>query len=102
MRLIYDGAGQFRYGTEIARIDWEYPALATRLGWSIRRVQRREKNIRFFKAARKGKNNCDHRGTDGTVNCPDCGVQAMAFVEAAAGYLHERAVRNRGHVQRSA
>lgn len=32
---------------------------------------------------------CDHSGTDGTVDCPDCGVPASAFIAAAGEYLSE-------------
>lgn len=90
MHLIHIGAGQYRYGSTVVTRDWDYPSLATRLGWSIRRVQRRGRDTRFLKAARKSKNNCEHSHTDGTIDCPDCGVKAIAFIEAASGYLLER------------
>lgn len=54
--------------------DWDFPALARNLGWSGK-VERER---------------CQHRGTDGTVDCPDCGLTASQFIQAASDWLYAR------------
>jgi hypothetical protein len=85
------GGGQFVVNGRPVRTDWEYPVAAEQVGWTIRRVQKRGRDTRFLSVARKGKHNCRHSHTDGTIDCPDCGVKAIAFIEAAGMYLRERA-----------
>ncbi len=109
---------------QLVQSDWDFPATAQSLGWSLSRVQRRNKigdrdarkdatwqgteTIILDKAPPRasfaskpwqqggswvhGQNprpprNCRHSGTDGTVDCPDCGVKAGDFVRAAGEYL---------------
>jgi hypothetical protein len=36
-----------------------------------------------------GDETCAHRGTDGTVNCPECGTTAEIFIDTAAHWLAE-------------
>lgn len=55
--------------TVLFQLDWDRPGLARSLGWDMR--------------SRK----CDHRGTDGTVTCPDCGRTADEFIAAATEWL---------------
>jgi len=57
--------------TELVQFDWDYPATARDLGWS----------------GKIGREKCEHRGTDGTVDCPNCGKSASEFIQAAARYL---------------
>jgi len=65
------------------RSDWDFPSLASYLGWNARRAHRR---------------NCpDSRETDGTVPCPACGVSPGAFIDAAIEWLD----RHDGHVFRN-
>lgn len=59
-------------------VDYDYPGLAQNLGWNMRDVQRN---------ARRN-DPCDHRGTDGSINCPDCGVRAVQFIDSAGAWLH--------------
>lgn len=59
----------------LIQTDWEHPSIASTFGWSIRDVQC---NTR-----------CDHRHTDGTVDCPDCGLSAGEFISAAAEWLDD-------------
>ncbi len=55
--------------------DWDFPGLARDLGWN----------------GKLGRgDHCSHRGTDGTVSCPDCGRGASAFISAAREYLDSR------------
>jgi len=51
--------------------DWDFPALASNLGWNMR--------------SRK----CRHDFTDGTVDCPDCGRTATSFITEAADWLSD-------------
>lgn len=44
-----------------------------------------------FKPRAKLKNYCPHRGTDGSVDCPDCKIKAGDFISAATEYLEQRA-----------
>ena len=61
----------------LIQTDWDYPAVANTFGWNICYVQG------------DGDAECDHRCTDGTVDCPDCGVTASAFIEAARQFLDD-------------
>lgn len=56
--------------------DWDFPSLAQSLGWSMR--SRR----------------CDHRSTDGTVTCSECGKTAPEFIAEAQEWLDARVYRN--------
>ena len=59
-------------------MDYELPALASNFGWSLSDVQ----SLTTFKG-------CDHDGTDGSVDCPGCGVMANDFIEDARAFLYE-------------
>lgn len=54
--------------------DWDLPGLARDLGWRIK----------------VGRERCEHQGTDGTIDCPDCGRKAGEFIAAASDWLHKR------------
>jgi len=56
--------------------DYGAPSVASSFGWNIRDVQ-------------AGDSECDHLHTDGTVDCPDCGVKASTFIEAATEWINE-------------
>jgi len=56
---------------EFFQTDTDFPALARSWGWR----------------GKIGRERCDHRKTDGTVDCPDCGVRAWQFIDAAGTYL---------------
>lgn len=63
--------------------DWDYPGFAQSLGWNIRESSTpKDKHGRFQKK-------CSHMGTDGTVDCPDCGKSATAFISEASDFLFE-------------
>ena len=76
---------------ELVQVDWDFPATAQSLGWSLRRVQAdaEGKNVRHLKCRPRFGFGCDHGETDGTVDCP-CGVTASDFIRAAAEYLESR------------
>ena len=67
--------------SELIQTDWDYPATAQSLGWGLKRVQL---------PGHKRRNQCDHRSTDGTVDCRDCGITATEFITAAANYLDSK------------
>lgn len=62
----------------LVQTDWEFPSLAQDMGWSLRRVQ-------------KLKTHCDHRSTDGTITCQECGLTASDFINAASDFLSRKA-----------
>lgn len=76
----------------LIQTDWDYPRIACDLGWNMRRVQRNSagKDV-ILKAAPARDRMCDHSRTDGTVNCPDCGVTASSFIRAAGDYIASKA-----------
>jgi hypothetical protein len=85
--FLITGRGYGHDGT-LVQTDWDYPAYARDLGWNMRRVQPDAKgNARHLQRAPNRDHGCDHSGTDGTVNCPDCKLTATQFIAAAAEYL---------------
>jgi hypothetical protein len=50
--------------------DWDFPGIATSFGWIPKKYRK-----------------CRHSGTDGTVDCPDCGRSASDFISEAWDYL---------------
>ena len=65
--------------TVLVQTDWDYPGIAGTFGWNIRDCQ--VLNAGYYGVV------CEHRGTDGTVDCPDCGLTAGTFITSAAEYL---------------
>lgn len=59
--------------TQLVQSDWDFPSLAYDFGWDFRAGA------------------CAHSGTDGTVDCPDCGKTASAFISEASAWLTENA-----------
>lgn len=76
-----------RGGTDLIQLDWDYPAVATSLGWSLARVQRRRGVTMHHKRRCRRDDACEHNFTDGTVDCGDCGVTASEFLAAAGEYM---------------
>lgn len=70
-----DGAWDTRdeSNTVLVQLDWDFPSLARDFGWDFRA------------------GHCTHSGTDGTVNCPDCGKTAAAFIAEAGAWLADNA-----------
>jgi hypothetical protein len=89
-RGLKSGRGDFRNlarDSVLFHTDWDFPSLASALGWNIRKVQR------------KHGYRCDHISTDGTVDCKECSMTASEFISAAAQWLHDndgRVFRNKG------
>ena len=57
--------------TQLVATDWDYPATARMLGWNGKVKHER----------------CQHRSTDGTVDCRECGLTASQFIVAASEYI---------------
>jgi hypothetical protein len=78
-------------------VDWDCPSVARTFGWSMWRVQRCLQCEGIAGVAGDGRAyccntwapECDHEHTDGTVNCPDCGVEAGDFIAAAGQWLRD-------------
>lgn len=66
-------------GSMLVQVDWDYPGIAGAFGWSVSTVE--ESTAHGYSLP------CEHRGTDGTIACPDCGTPAGAFIESAADWL---------------
>jgi len=54
--------------------------VAETFGWNIQEVQLEDED--------GAEGACAHCHTDGTVNCPDCGVESAAFISAAVEYIN--------------
>lgn len=63
----------------LVQVDYDFPGVASTFGWNMVTVQRPEREA----------NPCEHAGTDGTVNCPDCGLTADVFIAAASEWLYD-------------
>jgi hypothetical protein len=86
---------------QLIQLDYDFPAIANTFGWNIKSVQKCDRcggasanhiNI-LVKYCPYCANNvgymCDHPNTDGTVNCPDCGVTASEFISAARQWIDD-------------
>jgi hypothetical protein len=89
--LRHIGGGQFVFRGRNIGPDYSYPGVASELGWSTRRVQKRDGETVVLQRTVDTKQNCRHSSTDGTVDCRECGVTAQEFISAAGDFLHERA-----------
>ena len=58
----------------LVQTDYDAPGVASTFGWDISQV---------------GSSNCQHRGTDGTVYCKECGETASAFIAAAIEFIND-------------
>lgn len=58
----------------LVQTDYDAPGVASTFGWDISQV---------------GSSNCRHRGTDGTIDCKECGTTASAFIAAAIDFIND-------------
>ena len=84
----------------LVQTDWDYPSVAQSFGWGLRNVQRCpecgacdvQSTPDEIRHVRGGPNAecqacgevfglCDHSGTDGTVDCTECGITAGEFIK---------------------
>lgn len=85
--------------TVLVQTDYDYPGVASTFGWSTTDVQRDPAASAprfpgdtfgggvYDKATGEGW--CRHDGTDGTVDCPDCGIKAGEFIASAGQFLYD-------------
>ncbi len=59
--------------------DTDFPGVASTFGWDIRTVQDENRDPSLPP--------CAHEGTDGTVRCTECGLDAIAFITDAGSFL---------------
>lgn len=71
--------------SEHVQTDWDYPGLARSFGWDMRRVQLNGGRDVCGRFAPR----CEHRSTDGTVPCRECGLTASHFIGAAQAWLDD-------------
>jgi len=94
--------------TILIQTDWDYPGTANSFGWSPRNVQQARcecgQQLDWPYTIQAGDPcgpdgvcevccrhypPCDHSFTDGTVECPECGVTADEFIAAAGEWLRD-------------
>lgn len=98
--IVDDESGQ----TLLVQTDWDYPCVAGTFGWSIRNVQRCPEcssvdvkpapdflggAVAECQECGEQFDACHHENTDGTIDCPDCGVTATDFISAAGEWLRD-------------
>lgn len=77
----------------LVQVDTDYPGVASTFGWSPDHVQAcpdcGQVQQRGYVCEECGApmRYCPHDGTDGTVDCPDCGIPSTDFIGAAREYL---------------
>jgi len=71
----------------LVQTDWDFPGLARTFGWDMQEVQGHALDEDGMTL--EYDNNCEHRGTDGTVKCIDCGLSASTFIAAAQEWLDD-------------
>lgn len=59
---------------------YDYPGTASMFGWSVRSVI-----VPGYALSAS----CDHDGTDGTIDCTQCGTLAGSFIADARDYLDD-------------
>lgn len=69
----------------LIQTDWDYPGTARTFGWTLDTVQRKPTEQEEENGADVP--HCDHDGTDGTVDCKECGCTAGDFISAAYDWL---------------
>jgi len=87
----------------LIQTDWDYPGVASIFGWNIKSVHRKRCLLcggELLPTLETGGTLqcdgcecewklCDHSHTDGTIDCPDCGVTAQQFIDAAREWLDD-------------
>lgn len=83
----------------LIQTDWDWPGIASSFGFAIVSKQRcREcghvanvSDCQTWACAECGRISqvCNHRHTDGTVNCSDCTMDASRFIQSARQWLDD-------------
>lgn len=80
-------AGRGRERSILVQADWDAPSVAAAFGWRLVKVQKAAGGKVRDNASGRGRGQCQHRGTDGTIRCPDCGVEPGDFIGAAVSWI---------------
>jgi hypothetical protein len=97
--------------TILVQTDYDFPGFASTFGWSVTDVNPSLEEPDFYEPnwraklaedsayltaeeiteleAFEKKVNCDHDGTDGSIDCPACGLDSIVFIDSAREYLEE-------------
>lgn len=86
-RNVENHYGAFLVNGTLVQSDWDFPATARGLGWNMARVQVRSGTTVHLSRRPRRADACQHRGTDGTIDCRDCGATASDFIGAASDFL---------------
>lgn len=90
----------------LVQTDWDWPGIASTFGFSLASVQKCDKcgktsekhfnrvvkfcphciNAVGFPGTNVG-STCHHSATDGTIDCPECGIRAGEFISAARQWM---------------
>lgn len=85
----------------LIQTDWDFPSVAGSFGWSTRHVQKCDRcghasaghsniAVKYCRDCNANVGNtCYHSGTDGTVKCSECGLQASDFILAARNWIDD-------------
>lgn len=94
----------------LIQTDWDWPGVASNFGFLLHSVQKCDRchliSTRLVNVVVKycrhcpdavgnigtnvaGAHVCDHYGTDGTIDCVECGVKAGDFISAARVFIDE-------------
>jgi hypothetical protein len=81
----------------LIQTDWDYPGVASSFGWSTAHVQRCPEcrgravgpNVLHCQICDHASEDecCRHSGSDGTVDCPECGATVAEFIASAGEWL---------------
>lgn len=63
----------------LVQTDWDAPGIASTFGWFVSNNPG-PNGPHFF---------CFHSGTDGTIDCPDCGTTAATFINDAIEFIRD-------------
>jgi hypothetical protein len=69
----------------LIQTDRDFPGIASNFGWNLVKVQAPGHGYGsdYYRPT------CEHRASDGTVNCPECGVTASDFICSARQWIDD-------------
>jgi len=83
--IVRDGGNpQSESDSVLVDLDWDWPGIAGRMGWSL--ASHQVLNRGYY-----GQGPCEHSGTDGTIDCPDCGLTPTSFIREAGEHIRDHA-----------
>lgn len=64
----------------LIQTDYDFPGIATTFGWD-------KGTIQIIRIGNPDWEECEHYSTDGTIDCPDCGINSLTFIDSAREFL---------------